>query len=292
MLGLGWLLACSAAWSASDPIVGILQGSAVLIRQSSRLSLAEGASLADGDIVETAKGGFVQIEFADGALVGVGESTRLLVEPRLWGLKPAGPVRVYVLEGWAKVRLPAKPAAGFGVLSPLVELDGKEGSAVVQVQPPAWSMFIEAGSGRALLRNRSRTTLALRRGDFVTLAAGQDKPTVAARVAASFREQLPRPFRDPLPARGDRFAKRTVNLKSLGPVSYDDVSAWLRAESAIRLPLSRQWSGRANDAAFRAAVDAHLSAHPEWERVLYPERFLPKKPPDPATQPAASAPPR
>jgi hypothetical protein len=92
---------------------------------------------------------------------------------------------------------------------------------------------------------------------------------------------LPRPFRDPLPARAALFAKRIVTPQALGQVSYADVTVWLHSEPAVRLALSRQWRSRAADRAFRAELAANLSAHMEWERVLYPERFLPKKPPPP-----------
>jgi len=74
------------------------------------------------------------------------------------------------------------------------------------------------------------------------------------------------------------YAKRVITPQPLGPVAYGDVKAWMQSESPVRLALSRQWRSRASDAAFRAEVDANLSAHMEWERVIHPERFLPKKP--------------
>jgi len=286
--GLRWMvlalsLECAAAHAEPSALIGILQGPAVLVRQSTRFTLVEGAELNEGDIVETGKGSFMQIEFGDGTLLGVGEDSRLIIRPRLTALKTATAPRVYQLEGWSKLRLPAKADAAFGVLTPAFELDAKAGAAVMHVQPGAWAVFAETGEMRVLQRDGARATLGLGRGQFAALPAGSDKPAVGTRIAPDFVEGLPRNFRDALPARGGLFAKHNVSLQPLGLVSYEDVSVWLHTEPGIRLALSRQWRGRATDKAFRAAAAANLSAHMEWERVLFPERFLPKKPPLPAS---------
>ena len=296
MQALRWMplaiaLACSPAHAAPEALIGILEGPAVLVRQSTRFTLVEGAALTEGDIVETGKGSFLQLEFGDGALVGVGEGSRLIIKPRLTSLKTVAPPRLYQIEGWSKLRLPAKSDAGFGLLAPAFELDGKAGSVVVRVLPDAWAVFAETDALRVQQRDGARAALGLGKGEFAALRAGSDKPAVSAKMAPDFVQQLPRNFRDTLPARGERFAKRSVQLQPIGLVSYEDVSPWLHTEPGIRLALSRQWRGRASDRAFRAAAAANLSAHMEWERVLFPERFLPKKPPPPASAalPASTA---
>jgi len=290
---LRWIpLAMALAWSPahaeSEALIGILQGPAVLVRQSTRFTLVEGAALNEGDIVETGKGSFMQIEFGDGTLVGVGEGSRLIIKPRLTALKTAAPPRLYQIEGWSKLRLPAKPDAGFGLLAPAFELDGKAGSAVVRVLPGGWAVFAETAALRVQQRDGARAAFGLGKGEFAALHPGSDKPSVSTQLAPDFVQQLPRNFRDPLPARGDQFARRNIVLQPLGLVSYEDVSPWLHTEPGIRLALSKQWRGRVSDKAFRAAAAANLPAHMEWERVLFPERFLPKKP---APPPASAAPP-
>jgi len=70
--------------------------------------------------------------------------------------------------------------------------------------------------------------------------------------------------------------------------------AWLDAEPMIRRRFVHEWAAKADDGAFRQRLGARLARHPEWEPVLYPERFEPKPPaaavaPPPA--PVASAPP-
>lgn len=282
-MGLVLSVVGSPAHAAPEALIGILQGQAVLVRESTRYALVEGAALSAGDIVETAKGAFMQIEFTDGVLVGVGEASRLILRPRLTPSRKAVSPRLYQLEGWTKLRLPAAPQVEFGLWTPSLELDGKSGSAVVRVQGSSWAVFAETGSVRVLQRDGAKDTLALRRGEFVSWREGGGKPVKSAQLSSDFVQQLPRDFRDALPARSELYAKRNVPLQSLGPVSYEDVSAWLHTEPKIRLALSRQWRGRAADRDFRSAAAANLSAHMEWERVLFPERFLPKKPPPPAS---------
>lgn len=289
-IGLGLLAAGAASHAEPPTLIGILQGPAVLVRQSMRFTLAEGVPLADGDIVETGKGAFMQIEFGDGALAGIGEESRLILKPRLTGLKTAAPPRFYQLEGWSKLRLPPKPEIRFGLLTPRFELDGSAGSAVVQVKPRGWAMFAESGAGgRLLQRDGSKGALGLAKGDFVSQPEGSDKLVVSSQLAPDFVQALPRNFRESLPSRSALYATRTIQPQPLGPVSYEDVSAWLHAEPAIRLALSKQWRGRASDRAFRTAAAANLPAHGEWERVLFPERFLPKKPAAAPAPPATAA---
>lgn len=299
--GLAWAALCLAvpALAAPEAIVGILQGPATVLRQTQRLTLVEGAALAEGDIVETGKGTFAQLEFADGTLAGVGGSTRLLLRPPARREKGRPGLRLYLLEGWLKLRLPgaaaaaagatgattAAPAASaatgsgaaFGVLSPPLELEGKDASAVLRIQDKAWAVFVETGSARALQRTGAKATLTLKRGDFASVAAGQDKPTVSPRVPEAVLAEMPRPFLDTLPARAERFAKRSVNLPPLASPGYDDVAHWLRTEPYLRLGLTRQWTPLASDPAFRKAAAANLKLHPEWERILFPERFEPKE---------------
>ncbi|EHR69064.1 hypothetical protein BurJ1DRAFT_0166 [Burkholderiales bacterium JOSHI_001] len=274
---------------AAPPVVGILQGNAVLVRQTTRWQLAEGAMLAEGDIIETAAGGFVQIEFDDGALLGLGESAKLLLQPRLG--KGGGVPRAYVMEGFAKARPADDPkAAALALLSPRLELEASGGAVVAQFNAKAVSVFTERGNARLATRDAARSTLTAKAGDFASLPAG-GKLAIAPRMSPEFLEQLPKPFRDALPARAALLVNKRPTLKALGPIDYAGVQPWLTAEPLVRLPLARQWRGMAADRAFRGELAAHLSAHPEWERVLYPERFLPKpRRPMPPRAPASAAP--
>ncbi|MFG5408014.1 hypothetical protein ABXN37_07630 [Piscinibacter sakaiensis] len=46
-----------------------------------------------------------------------------------------------------------------------------------------------------------------------------------------------------------------------------------------------RWRPLARPGAFRDALVANMAAHPEWDRVLFPEKYLPR----PVTPPAAGA---
>jgi hypothetical protein len=278
LLATGLMLTGCAVQAEPPALVGILQGSAVLVRQTTRYALAEGVALGEGDIVETPAGAFVQIEFDDGAIVALGESSRAILKPRLSGLKTVGSPRLYLLEGWLKISLKSDMQVEFDVLAPPLELAAKGGAVVMRVQPKSYAVFAERGSASLVPREGARAVVALKSGDFVAHAPISDKPTLSARLDPEFTQQLPRPFRDPLPARAALFAKHAVVPQALGQVAYADVTTWLHSEPGVRIALSKQWRSRASDRAFRAELVANLSAHMEWERVLYPERFLPKKP--------------
>jgi hypothetical protein len=264
LLGLG-LFASSLA-AAQSSVVGIVEGSATLIRQTTRYALAEGVLLNDQDIIETAPGAFVQIELPQGVLVGLGESTRLMLKPRVAKGMAAPPM--YLLQGWLKTR----GSGAFGYAAPAFEIATQAASTVVHTTGAQFEVFVESGSAKLTSRDGSKTVLQLAGGDFAQKREGAS-PTVARRAAPEFLAGVPRQFRDSLPARGDKFARRNVAPKALGDIAYKDVSAWLRTEPAVRLPLLPLWRARASDLDFRAAAKADLALHPEWEPYADPEGY-------------------
>jgi len=274
----------SAAWAAAPALVSIVQGDATLVRQTTRHVLAEGVALADGDIVETAAGAFAQIEFDEGTIVGISEKGRLLLKPQISAPKTTTATpQFYLLEGWIKLSTMPKAPAEFAFLTPAFELVSPGATVVARVRSKGYELFVESGSARLVARG---AVSGLKGNDFVSQASGADKPTIGANLGGEFLQLLPRQFRDRLPARAALFAGRSVEPKPIGPIAYADVSAWLHAEPGVRLALSRQWRPRAADRAFRADVASNLAAHTEWERVLYPKRFLPKPAPRVAAKPA------
>lgn len=288
LFGLCLLALGNAASAAAPALVSLLQGEGTLVRQTTRYALTEGVALADGDIVETAADAFLQIEFEDGTLVAMSEKGRLLLKPQITPPKTtSAPAQFYLLEGWIKLTTVPKPPAEFAFLTPAFEFVTPGATIVARVRAKSYELFVESGSGRLIAQG---ATTGLKADDFVNQAANVSKPTTGASLGGEFLQLLPRQFRDRLPARAALFTGRIVTPKPVGPIAYADVSAWLHAEPGVRLALSRQWRSRAADRAFRAEVAANLSAHTEWERVLYPERFLPKKPPPPAMATARPVP--
>jgi hypothetical protein len=260
------LLASSLAWAQSASVVGILEGSATLIRQTTRYALAEGVALNEQDIIETAPGAFAQIELPGGVLVGIGESTRLMLRPRVG--KGLAPPPLYLLQGWLKT----STTGAFNYASPNFELATQAATTVVYAMGATYEVFLESGAAKLTLRDGSPAVSQLAGGDFAQRREGVSL-TVGRRPTPEFLAKLPRQFRDTLPARGEQFAKRQVTPKALGEVAYTDVAAWLRCEPALRLPMLPLWKSRATDLTFRAAAKANLAQHPEGEPYADPEGY-------------------
>ncbi len=260
---------------AQGAMVGILEGKATLVRQTAKLALAEGVALQNEDIIETAAASFVQIEFSDGARIGIGGPSRLMLAPRWPGRGPVTP-RLYLLHGWLKLSQPAdKPVPGDSV-TPQFELAAISGATIFMSSPKELAVFVEGGSVKLVERSNARPPLQLAPNNYVNARLGE-KPELKARPAPEFLAQMPRPFRDPLPSRSAKFRDNPVAPKPLGDVAYEDVAAWLGAEPGLRLPMIERWRPRLRDKTFRAAMIANLAAHPEWDPLVFPEKAAKKK---------------
>jgi len=276
------LIALSIGWgptSAADPIgvVTILEGDAVVIRGLSKLKLAEGVRVMGDDLVETGKDTFTRVEFSDGAMSDLGPATRAQLNRP--SLRRSDRPAFYLLTGWVKIsagKLANGPKASLG--SPQFDAIGLAGETVVWVESGAGAVFAEDGAVRVTdRRSGAAVPVSLKSGDFVALR-GSEAARIESRPTHDFVSALPRPFEDPLPSRADRFRDRSVTPKPAGAFSYAEVEPWLDAESVIRRRFVREWAAKADDSHFRERLDAGLARHPEWERVLYPERFEPKPP--------------
>ena len=85
-------------------------------------------------------------------------------------------------------------------------------------------------------------------------------------------------FADSLPRRAARFQASPVEPGAGTPVDYASATSWINGEPALRALAVQRFAPRASDRAFRAALLKDLRAHPEWHRVLFPERYLPRPP--------------
>lgn len=257
---------------AAVAVAGIVEGPVKLIRLSARLALVEGLALQNEDIIETAPGAFVQIEFEGGDRLGVGENTSLMLLPHLPHEAQTPPPRAYLLQGWLKITAAENRATTTVYRLPEVDVWSPPATLVLQSNPPDLAVFVESGSVKLQFRNNRQAGVPVLAGQY---GSGQPnaKWSVAARPAADFIQRIPVPFRDTLPARAARYAEQKPVPKALGEISYDEVAPWLRAETMLRLSLLERWHSRVADKTFRAGVIANLAAHPEWERVVYPERF-------------------
>jgi hypothetical protein len=272
--------------SRAEPAIGIVtivEGEVFATRDSTRFALAEGVRITADDIVETApQAKLARIEFSDGILLDIGPNTRVLMTPRFPGERGGNrAARLYVLQGWAKITVP-KSLATAAFASESFDLSGIARDVVLNVEPTASAVFAESGELSLVERSKGKAGAAvkLKSGEFLT-RTGEAKSVLAQRPAADFIARVPRAFLDTLPSRAALFATREVQAKRLAPITYADVQAWVDAEAALRPLFVARWKALAQTPEFRKGLVAGLRAHPEWDRTLFPEKYLPK--------PAASA---
>jgi len=265
------LFACPAVAVAADPAatVTLLEGSSALVRGVTRYALAEGVELHSGDIIEVGDKGLAEIEFGGGAALALGPGTRILAVSIAGGKSAGGDF--YALQGALKLS-GVKAGAHFRLATPVLTLQQGQGTAVLVVGGGDGSAFIESGDARL----SAPAPLRLKGGDFFARKGGQ-KGTVAPRPSPAFIAALPKVFLDPLPSRLARYKGRQVQPRQIEVVSYAEVEAWLKAPPDVRRPLVPRFKPRASDPAFRSALVSNLKFHPEWDPVLYPEKYEPKK---------------
>jgi hypothetical protein len=283
-----WAALVAAGSAAAADVAGtitILEGEALITRAAGRWRAAEGVRLQLGDIVETGGGAFVQVELVENTVLGIGPQARIMV---------GGPVRLkaertlYALGGWYKLTNARKDGntRTFVFRSPLLEISVLPGVVVMQLKSGEATLFAERGDLR-LLERPAGAALGLRQGQTYRRTAGTTRGAVGSSAPASFLAELPRAFRDSLPLRADKFKDREAQPRQAPDFTYADVEPWLKAESPFRRQFIERWRGKARDPEFRRALVANLSSHPEWDPVLFPEKYLPKDPAKAAS--AASA---
>ena len=286
------ILACPLAAAAADPAVTVtlLEGPATVVRGVARHALAEGVRLQAGDIIEVGEQGLAQMEFPDGAALALGPKTRALAAVLPRGKQAAAVF--YVTQGELKLAR-VKPGARLRIVTPVLTLQGAEGAAVMVLGDAQGSVFVESGDVRLAGSHASGeapTSLRLKSGEFYSAKAGQ-RSTVAARPSPAFIGALPKAFLDPLPARMARHKDRLAQPRRLETVNYAQVETWLKAPLEFRRPMLARFKSRADEPAFRAALVENLRYHPEWDPILFPEKYLPEEPKAEAA-PGASAPAR
>ena len=280
---------CSALAADAFGTITILEGQALIYRDIARLHAAEGLRLAPGDIVETAPATFAQIEMVDQSVAQLGPSTRVMFNAA--AAKQKSERGFFVMDGWVKVVAAKRNAneAGFELRSALFEIAPHSAGLVLHAAPAAADLFVESGTIRLAERQErgaSAPATALKAGDFYQRKFPA-RGSVVGIAPPAFVAEMPRTFRDSLPPRIERFRERPVLAKDAGAFSYADVQAWLQAEPALRRPLMQRWRAKAHEPAFRAALIANLKSHPEWDPILFPEKYKPK-PPRAASAPASA----
>lgn len=267
------ILACPLVAAAADSAatLTLLEGSATLVRGVTRYALVEGVRFRYGDIIEVGDQGLAETEFADGAALTMGPMTRalLLSLPR-GALQARGDF--YVTQGVLKVAR-VKKGARLRIFTPRLALQPVEGAAVLLLSGAERSVFVESGVARI---SGAGAALLLKAGEFYTGEVVR-KSSVGSRPTPAFIRALPKMFLDPPPSRMARVRDRPAQPRKLEVVNYAEVESWLKAPRWIRRPLLARFKPRAADAAFRSALVANLRFHPEWDPILFPEKYEPKE---------------
>lgn len=287
MMALSLPALCAAA-----PAIGVftvVEGEAVVIRDSMRFAAIEGLPLQADDIVHTAESAqFVRMELSQGGVIDLGPATRLLLRPRF---APPGdrPALAYMSQGWVKLTAPAP--IKMSLASARMDLNELTGVAVVRVADDLSFVFAESGSTKLVERGSQARAHQLAGGEAYE-RRGNEQGAVLSRPGADVVKAMPRAFADSLPLRAKRFQDALVAPVAPVEIGYEDVAAWINAERALRPAFVQRWTGKARDPKFRSALIADLRNHPEWDRVLFPEKYAPKPRPAPAASaPSPAAPP-
>jgi hypothetical protein len=281
ILLLVWTGVAQAA-TAALATATIVDGSPTLLRASSKFRIVEGSRLAAVDIVETGSARHLRIEFADGLVLDLGPATSVQLAPQLAGGEAARRgARVYLRQGTAKVTVPvpAPPATGPLLAAERLDLRASRRGVVVLVDGAEASAFAESGEATLAERRAGKALAPVRLKESEFLAGG----AVATSPAPGFIARLPRPFLDTLPARAALFRDSEPASTPAGALVYADVQPWIDAEPALRAGFVTRWRALARQPEFRKGLEQGLAAHPEWDRVLYPEKYLP-----PASAPTAA----
>jgi hypothetical protein len=279
------LMGALAGSAKAAPIATIVEGESSIVRDASRIALAEGVRLANDDLIDTtAQTKLLRVEFDDGLMLLVAPESRLWIAPKFSGDKTAPrTARLYLLQGTVKLTTKgdAAPAAG-PISTPVFDIRSSGRDAVVSVGSNGGAVFAESGDVQIVERTKGKNgataagpALTVKTGEYYA-RAGADKGKTAPRPDAEFIKRLPRAFLDPVPSRAALFAAREVPGKPLGGIDYASAQPWIDAEAALRPAFLGRWRPLASQAEFRKGLIAGLRGHPEWDRTLFPEKYLPK----------------
>ena len=266
------LAAVSAMAAAEAPaLLTLLEGEATLIIGARAFAAAAGARVPGGTLVETeTRTGLLRLEWADGAILDLGPGTRVMLRPALVGPGSAS-LRAaplfYLLQGWAKH---SQPTAANGQLAAAFDVAPFKGVLLSQVDDTHAVLFTEAGGAGFTPRRAGGKGLSLRAGEAAVLSATA-LPQLSPRPAPAWLQQLPRAFRETLPSRAAQWAQGPAPVLRAQPApAYASLQHWLVAEPALRRAFPARFAELLSDRTFKAAVNARLKQHPEWEPLLRP----------------------
>jgi hypothetical protein len=255
--------------------VTFLEGSLRIIRGTSALQAVEGTRLRQGDILESSDKGFAELEFAGGAIVALGPSSRMYVFRHGMGGKAGSKgtgAELVLLSGWLKGQSDAH-AGSYRYESPLLAGTTGNGTVVVHQNGGECDVFVESGSAAISEVNPEGNVgkpTAGTAGQFFSRHQGKGL-VISSRASTAFVDAMPRSFRDALPSRIAHFTGKPVEPKVTHQVSYAEIQPWLTMPPAWRRGFVDRFKPRLTDPEFRKQLESHLAEYPEWGPILRPE---------------------
>ncbi|MGB5080193.1 MAG: hypothetical protein WBO23_05560 [Burkholderiales bacterium] len=280
------LVFCAGAGSAAAQIAGTLtlvEGRVALIRDATQYTAAPGVGLKSGDMLAVDPKGQAQVEFHDGAILNFSQGTRAMLTDIAAKRGARGQPVITLLSGWTKLTHAKSKGKPYRYSTPVAEIVSGDATAVLTAGGDFIAVFIESGTVKFYetgKRGARQTARDAKGGDFIA-RKGEQPATFSARPSPEFVKSMPRHFRDNLPVLLDRLKNRNVEPRVEHEVTYAEVEAWLKADYSIRRHFVTRFERRSRDPEFRRGLIDNLRAHPEWDRVLFPEKYEPKDPNDP-----------
>ena len=270
------ILFCAGASAQTSGTLTLVEGRLALIRGATLYTATQGVRLANGDILAIDPKGQAQVEFADGAILNLAQGARAM----LAGAAPGGrgQPEIAVLSGWIKfTQKKSAKSTPFRVVAPLAEIASGDATAVLNAGGDFTDIYLESGAARFSERGRKGSVVRdVKGGDFI-VRRGEQPAAFAPRPSAEFVKNMPRHFRDNLPVLVERVKSKRVEPKREHEVAYAEVEAWLKAGSPLRRTFVKRFEARAKDPEFRRKLIENLREHPEWDPVLYPEKYETKE---------------
>lgn len=266
-------LALGAGLAQAAARITIVDGDATLLDGDRSLLAAEGLALSAETLVRTgARSTLLRLEWPDGTAADLGPDTQVMVEPGGFPARGGRAPALYLLRGWVKLSALSGGSTP-GLLTPRVDVQPFKGALLVMAVGPEHWLFAETGDVALAEREaKAAANLSLRNGE-VYVRDGAAKGSVAPRPSPAQMQRVPRGFRDTLPLRLPALQGRKVEARAAPAPTYADLREWLVAERALRRNFTRRFATHARTPPFRAGLVENLMQHPEWEPVLFPERF-------------------
>ena len=269
---------------ASAPALGqtvgtltVAEGRIELVRGTTTYAAAQGVTLQNGDMLATEPKGQAQIEFDDGTILNLSRGSRaLLLGPQ----SASGEAGVALYAGWVKFsRTKAAKAKPYRYLMPAARVSTAGATGVLRVGEDSSEIFIESGAARFVELSKGGTSGAgrdVKGSEYLVRRPGQAL-AASPRPSADFIKSMPGYFRDDLPVFISRAKGRKAEPAREHEATYAEVEVWLKASAPIRKPLVARFQSRAKDSQFRSKLIENLAQHPEWDPILFPEKYEKKE---------------